>query len=213
MPLDLANKEFLLKTVVALVVDAKRDKITQADLAHILRPPITALQTPQGDILFESNRSQLGIQIRQSRVEIKDYSDRPTAGKPLVDYLAQLVTMLDGNVSSVGLNAHFSIPMVDESVGAYLASRLLDASKIEKGFKKGKVMGFGGVINFELLDDGSKWNLHLEERASQIGPGNLFVGLNHSLTFDGPLSLESVVRFEEQRSVDMAELESWLSNF
>ena len=212
MPLDLANKEFLLRTVVALVADAKRDTITQADLSHMLRPPITAAQTPQGDILFESNRAQLGIQIRQSRIEVKDYSEKPTEERPLIDYLAQLVTMLDGNVSSLGLNAQLSIPMVNDSVGAYLASRLLNTSSIEKSFKNGKIIGFGGTINFEL-DDRSKWNLRLEERASQIGAGNLFVGLNHSISFDGPLSPESVIRLEEQRSLDMAELESWLSNF
>lgn len=212
MPLVLENKEFLLRTVVALVEDAKRDTITQADLSHILRPPITAIQMPQGDVLFDSNRSQLGIQIRQSRVEIKDYSDRPTEERPLVDYLAQLVTMLEGNVGSVGLNAHLSIPLVDDSVGAYLASRLLDASKIEKGFNKGKIVGFGGAIGF-ALDDGSKWNLHLEERASQIGPGNLFVGLNHSIPFDGPISPEAVLEFEKQRLLDIEELESWLGNF
>lgn len=216
MPLAVDKKETILCSIVALLQDAKKQSIDQNDVSEILRSPITIAQLPDGSLLFESAKSQLQIQVRKSRVEVRDLSDGPMSERTLANHLKYLVNLMGGVVTSIGLNVQMNIPLVgDEKAGPLLARQLLNANWVESSFN-GRVMGFGGVINFQL-DDNSKWNVRLNPRSDLPESSEIFVNLNHSIPTDPPLTTPLsdnwVNEMESKRRADEQLLDDFLRRF
>jgi len=216
MPLVLDNKEIILYSIVALLQDAKKQSINQNDVFGILRPPISIAQAPDGTLQFESAKSQLQIQVRQSRIEVQDLSDRPVSERPLAKYLKDLVNLMGGGVASIGLNVQMNIPLVgDGQAGQFLAQQLLNIKWVESSFS-GRVIGFGGRINFQLADN-SKWNVSLNPVSNLPESSKIFLDLNHSFPADPPLATplsdKWVEEMESKRRNDVQLLDDWLGKF
>ena len=216
MPLAVDNKEIILCSIVALLQDAKKQTINQNDVSEILRSPITVGQITDGSLLFESTKSQLQIYARQSKVEVRDLSDGPISNKPLAKHLKYLVNLMGGVVTSIGLNFHMNIPVDgDEKAGPLIARQLLNVSWVNNAFN-GRVLGFGGTINFQL-DDSSKWNVRLSPRSDIPESSEIFVNLNHSIPADPslttPLSDSWADEMESKRQADEQLLDEFLRRF
>ncbi len=216
MSLAVDKKETILCSLVALLQDAKKQSIDQNDVSEILRPPVTIAQLPDGSLLFESAKSQLQIQVRKSRVEVRDLSDGPMSERALANHLKYLVNLMGGVVTSIGLNVQMNIPLVgDEKAGPLLARQLLNVNWVESSFN-GRIMGFGGVINFQL-DDNSKWNVRLNPRSDLPESSEMFVNLNHSIPADPPLTTPLsdnwVHEMESKRRADEQLLDDFLRRF
>lgn len=216
MPLDLDHEEIVLRSVVAILGEATNTTVNVQQLTGILRPPITAGQTANGDMVFESSRSQIQIHIRQSRVEVRDFSESSIEDKPLIGHLRTLVNSLGGFITSIGLNLQMVIPLFDDGNSKELLVRsLLNRDWVESGFD-GSVIGFGGTISYQL-DDNSHWNLELRPRTEDPAEGGLFINLNHSIPLDPPVSTplpdDWPGALEESRIDDLRKLNQWLQRF
>lgn len=216
MPLALDKKEIILYSIAVLLQDAKKQTINRNDVFGILRPPISIAQSPDGTLLFESVKSQLQIHVRQSRIEVRDLSDRPVSERPLANYLRDLVNLMGGGITSIGLNVHMNIPLVgDGQAGPFLAQHLLNVKWVESSFS-GRIIGFGGRISFQL-DDNSKWNVRLDPVSNLPESSEIFLDLNHSFPTDPPLATplsdKWVEEIESKRRNDEQLLDDWLGKF
>jgi len=216
MSLALDKKEIILYSIVALLQDAKKQTINQNDVFGILRHPISIAQAPDGTLQFESAKSQLQIHVRQSRIEVRDLSDKPVSERPLANYLKDLVNLMGGGVTSNGLNVQMNIPLVgDGPAGPFLTQQLLNVKWVESSFS-GKVIGFGGRISFQL-DDNSKWNVSLNPISNLPESSEIYLDLNHSFSADPPLatplSEKWVEEMESKRRNDEQLLDDWLGKF
>lgn len=216
MSINLSEREIILFSVVALIENAPPNLTASTrQFASFLKQPVTVSTGLDGTVLMESSKSQLNLRIGSLRAELQDLSGLPLDQRPLMGHLREAINFIGGSVKSIGMNVQLSVP-VDDSGGAGLliATHLLHPDR-HGSLGGATVRSFQGRVTYEL-DDGSQWNVRLEPRFGDIDSGDIFVDLNHSISFDPPieppLTEGWVEQFEPGRMQDFKSLHDWLES-
>lgn len=156
-------------------------KLGARDLGTILREPeIEILPPPANIATITSLRDQVGINVSQGRILIRDYSDVLPGTDRFTGIVTNFVKLLShsSGVSyhAFGLNYDISFSLqLDEPPAATIARKFINRDTIASAAGLDVV---GGGVRFFYLKEDTRCNLYLEPRENKLDASKFYAHIN-----------------------------------
>lgn len=163
-------------SIVALLSPAPEsiEKLSPRDVQHFMEGPVTVSQMPDGNVVVTSMRGRLELQIKKSRVEVKDWSGIEAAQSHAPAAMKEALRLARGKVKALGMNYELEAK-VDMPAGQYAAKQLLSYDRLSN---LGRPLGKSIAFQLVSPDDGQEYNIVVQPRWGNIEGRDIFININ-----------------------------------